>query len=328
MLSKSLLAFVAIGVLLLSGCAASPYTMEHINAETIDDENKIENAKRAWLGRELISADTRKRAIEPIFEIEDSDDIPERDVTARRAASFAGDVLSGTSNSNLGGALSMGAALLGTFLEDDGSVEVSSGMFLPATYEGVDLNTQDLANKTAIRIINERLNTLSKASDLYEYRCLIGCEVDSFESYVLMKRKINTNETEYAVPEMNVLSIKFSGFLPSTDVNIIDNLATESDVKWFTGKGGFLTLGLTEVFNPEEIDFYTISKNEANKILQPGRIQFTENSHIGRKILRHIYSDKMVFKGDADKKYFAHDGEVYYFFSNGISQPFSQKYTN
>ncbi len=234
------------------------------------------------------------------------------------------DLFTGTVGSGQGQALGLAvgvAALTFSAFSDDGSHDVTSGIFLPAEMDGVKIDTPAQAMLIARQMVNDKIQTIAQKMN-FSAACVEGCN-QARSTYQLknLDYKASTNPERYIPKEIGIY-VSISPFVENEDLSKYDSLATGFKVKWMTENiNGFqFVMASDNSFNNTDVKFI---EGEDGLPTIFGDLRFSR-TELGRKITRTLHNTPHTFFGSSktffDVLYF--NDRVYNFYSNGRYETF------
>lgn len=322
------LSCAAIVAMLLSGCVSmmsddpliiAAYTMP----DTVDVDDEVTLAKLAWVGKDLLEPNARSEAAKLLAE----QDLPQEwdETQYSTLASMATDMFVGEVGSSLGGAVGGAVMVLG-MLSGDGSNDNASGLFLPAQFGDIDIDSAEKAHDVAIDMIHE--NVMGAALTLgYQATCEFGC--NSGNRVYRLDIMPNTDKQYVYQPDTLTVSVNVSDLIEAGKEAVLDSLATGEPIKWRTADshGAMVLLGATPSYDESGTLSLTDieSKNGDFKIAKSSLT--ISRTPFGRDFARAMFDNPYHYQGSNNLRYFAFNGDVYKLYSNSSINAFDDKIT-
>tara|TARA_Y100001970_G_scaffold152213_1_gene186411 strand:+ start:12405 stop:13394 length:990 start_codon:yes stop_codon:yes gene_type:complete len=329
-MKKNMFSVIALSSLLLGACASmSDDPMKRAafaDKTTVTLESKLENAKLAWIARELLEPDARREAAKLIA---DADiDVPWGKNEYSTLSSMATDAFVGEVGSSMGAHVG-GAVMLAGLLTGDGSIPNDSGVYLPPILDGIELDTAMKAQTVYATTLREKINA---AAEQYGYTaiCLHGCEQNSINTaYHLIQKPSVTPQFDHQPEEMGI-SFFIGELEESTEEVVIDSKATGLPVKWVSKENNSALLLINRIDEKGEDGkpiLYKADRTDGDFRLVKGHL-WLQRTPFGRALMRDILNNPYHYVGGDFMRMLAYDGELYEFFTNGNINVFDERITN
>lgn len=234
------------------------------------------------------------------------------------------DLFTGTMGSGQGKALGLAVgatALVFSAFSDDGSHDVTSGIFLPAEMDGVNIDSPEKAMSIARKMVNDKIQYIAKKMN-FSATCVEGC--DQARSTYLLKNldyKVSKNLQRYTPKEIGIF-VSISPFVENKNLTKYDSLATGFEVKWMSENiNGFrFVMASDNSFNNTQVKFV---KAEDGLPTIHGDLRFPR-TELGRKIMRTLHNTPYTFFGSSKTSYdiLYFNDRVYNFYSDGSYETF------
>ncbi|MFT5716483.1 MAG: hypothetical protein ACI9T7_000659 [Oleiphilaceae bacterium] len=341
--------FTLITLVCLSGCASNPaYEAATSEKEITNVEDKVQNAKMAWIGKSLLEPSARNRAVEIL-----SDEKLPEEWTASDYSTFASlstDLAVGQLSSTAGGTLGAAALVLG-LMAGDGSEDLVSGMFFPSIVDGVELKTPEQARDVALSRVVAKIHQVAvntgysisciydcdgyspifrfDLSDNIEYTldCFYSCD-DSDAKYKLKSEPFKGNYSHQPTPF--TMNVHIGEFEDAVATRALDSLSTGFPVKWKTkGVNGAMVLMRENVaVNAEKvIEVIPAEENRIGIAIVNGWDNYI-NTPFSRAMYRTIFDNTEHYFGTSASSIFIYNSNTYLYRGNEMYSSFRRIITN
>jgi hypothetical protein len=280
-------------------------------------DDKAVYMKRAFLGLKMLEPGSRRKVIE--YWNEQDSPWKLNGPSDSAVASAAGDALSGTVNSGLGAALSLGFALFGS----DGSSKFTAGLYLPEEVNGEKLDTIEKASIFSTKLMQDSVQKVYKISG-YTGKCIYRC--NTFNETHLFTRNTDPVDGDFIYLPQS-FAISFISYRLESAETTADTAsrALGFPVKYKSpdNYNRFNIIDNFERHNSGKIKDNGVT--EMNKMLRPLGSRDIERTKFGRHILRTLFSNPYMYQGSQDRDYLAYNGELFTTFGNSIPSAFNRK---
>ncbi|RPG68448.1 MAG: hypothetical protein CBC02_000155 [Flavobacteriaceae bacterium TMED42] len=323
---KIKLSCAVIAVTMLSGCVSmltddpmmiAAYTIP----DTVEVDDEVTEAKLAWIGKDLLEPNARREAAKLLAE----QDLPEEwdETQYSTLASMATDMFVGEVGSSLGGAVG-GAVLVLGMLSGDGSSNNASGLFLPAQFGDIAIDSADLAHDVAIDMVHE--NIVDAAMTLgYQAICEYGC--NSGNRVYRLDIVSNTDRQYVYQPDTLTVSMNVSEFVEAGKEAVLDSIATGEPIKWRSADphGAMVLLGASPSYDESgKLSLTDIESTTSPFKIASGDLTISRTP-FGRDFTRAMFDNPYHYQGSNNLSYFAYSGAVYKLYSNSSINAFDDK---
>jgi hypothetical protein len=341
--------FTLVTLVCLSGCASNPaYEAATSDKEIIDVDDRVQNAKIAWIGKNLLEPSARNNAVEIL-----SDEKLPAEWTASDYSTFtslSADLAVGQLSSSAGGALGAAALVLG-LLAGDGSENLVSGMFLPSVVDGVELKTAEQARDVALGRVLAKIQQVAVDTG-YSISCIYDCDSyspiyrfdlnDNIEYSLECFYSCDDSEAKYKLkpepfkgkysyqPTPFTMNVHIAEFEDAEATRALDSLSTGFPVKWKTkGVNGAMVLMRENVaVNAEKvIEVIPAEENRIGLAIVNGWDNYI-NTPFSRAMYRTIFDNTEHYFGTSASSIFIYNSNTYLFRGNEMYSSFNRIITN
>lgn len=300
---------------LLSGCATTPYgTDMSLNPKEIEMSDQVQMDKLSYLGRFLLTEEDRGRLSQRIVTADYSkfSDPAPMSVGAGMATAQAVNG-SMTSQQGMQTAATVGVALrtISLFLPD-GSMDTSSGLFLPEKWNGRSLETKEDALVAAWEYVDQRV-TVAAESLGRTATCKFRCEDPDFRAYLLTLADETPSAGKFGFNPKYVV-MEFAMNKDGLQPYVADKLevwALGFTPKWFAGDGRMAVPGFREVLLDKQAN--PMYRKDGNYLTSYGNLIRVP---LGRELLRRFYDDGVgygFYITNTARNFLTYRGETYSF---------------
>lgn len=295
--------------------------------------NETRGYQIGWLAQALLEPQVRNVVAQKLaksapiietsggFRIADAADVS---LTAQMMTDLAVGQISSSAGSNIGSAFFIGATAL-SLLSGDGSLQKTNVVLLPAQLNDKLLDSADLANSAAQKLILKRY---AKAADKFGYSFTCEYSCDAFPSLYRMQRKAETDTSQFIYAADDV-AIYFSDFeiVAPEKTQLIDSLATGFNVAWrthYNNDAGIYILQNPKLNEENKINITYVDNKPSNwSVHGDGRFFKTD---FGHTFLRDVYKTPYMLFGAANSypQIAFYNGTVYSYIFNDIPNAFNR----
>ena len=303
---------------LIVGCGSTPYSKEiWMEPEKVSIQDDQEKQKIGYLARYLMP---KEEALKLDKNIQSSQWLS--DDLMRTSAGFAGSLLQtgnpfSTPGVNAFGNLNTALTVASWLLPDGGIMENVSGIYLPKTWNGKTISTQEEAKEIGITHTEQQLQKTAVSLNL-KYSCIANCDSTMSRVYHLAY----TPETDfshlvYQAPEGVYVATHWLDLVQSKQTNPVENAAVGFDIGWQSPAGNTWVIGFYGAPILDENGKVGIREGE-NGYVYPLVQDLLNYTELGRMLYREYSNDGgYLFMGSDDQvpNMVAFDGKLYSFSS-------------
>lgn len=310
--------FAVAALLALTGCATqSPVMQDRAAWQRVPLSDKEEQLRLSYLARYMIEVDERAELEQLVAESPAYKGWQRSDTVS--SLMLKSDLSGTTDSSLLGNQLATGIAVGGVLWDAmvDGSMDRVSQAYLPRRLNGVELDSEDKANKALFTMVGEQLSMAAQSFG-WQLECVQGC---GGSNQVYLIRDTAKALVGYGYQPENICF--------QTDITEVKrvrktdpvNAILGFDAQWKTSDGNTLVLnGITDCLLDSQGKL--VVKNLAEKNIDypegSSRSRYLEETLLGKRFLSRVYNNPYFFSG-TQKRYpnmFFYNGKVYSFVLN------------
>lgn len=322
---------------LLSGCSLllddPVYDSVTRDFDTLDVDNDEISYRIGYLGEALLEPNTRIDIYNALAKVISDQQRTESalykaaniSTTSRMVSDLSVGKLNSSVGAQLGNTLAISSLALSLF-SSDGSLDITTGVFLPNSFNGAVIKSIEEADLAAQQLIANQLEK-SSINMGYTFECVTGC--GSAVSLYYFKRLPNTNISHYIyAPESFAAITNIASLQPVAKDTLVDSIATGIDVAWRSKFGNQAQIIL--VANPlldesGSIDFKLADPNKSSSLTIRGDTRLSRTD-FGDKFNRLVHSTPYTVYGNSEAYpnvlYF--NGKVYRFILNSVATTFDE----
>lgn len=302
----------------ITACSSTPpdeYTQDARNRaqwHSIEETDSAEMKKLNYLARYLATGETRREITAEVYNV----DFIERWSASNygTAAAMATDLFTGQLVSNLSGSMDLAVSgIVGVYrMFNNGSYSHVSQVWLPETYNDIELVDQTSARQAMLQFTEDRLTVIADKYG-YSYECMLGCnDYETPRSYLFQRDQSQVRDYHFTYqPDEFGFFVNLLPPVEVTETDILPLLIGEG-LKWKTPEYNSAPHFFMADFNrDEENQITTVFTKDDIELLSANRYMF--ETEMGRHLLRDFHSTPYSMYGNDTlyPKMFFHNNGVY-----------------
>lgn len=301
-----------------TACSSTPpdeFTQDVKNSpawHSIEDIDSAEMKKLNYLARYLATSETRREIAAEVYDVE----FIERWSASNygTAAAMTTDLITGQLVTNLSAGMDLAVSgIVGLYrMFNNGSFQQVTQLWLPGTYNGIELADEASARKAMMQFTEDRLTAIADKYG-YVYECVVGCD-DNVTPRSYMFRRDHNEERDYQFVFQPDEFGFYVNLLPPVEVseNDILFLLIGEELKWKTPPSHSYVHFFMADFNRDETGrLQTIIGDGDIELLDANRLM--TSTEMGRHLMRDFHSTPYSIYGNGSlyPRLFFHNGGVY-----------------